>query len=410
MTNVYDVLQERGFIEQLTHEEEIKKLLAEKSVTFYIGFDPTADSLHVGHFLQIMVMMHMQRAGHKPIALIGGGTALVGDPTGKTDMRKMLTAEEIEKNAAGIAKQIAKYIDVEDGHGYIVNNATWLRELNYVNFLREIGKHFSVNKMLTADCFKTRLEKGLSFLEFNYMLMQSYDFLELFKQYNCQVQFGGNDQWSNILGGIDLIRRKVSQTVFGLTFKLLTTSEGKKMGKTEAGAIWINPEKTSPYDLYQYLRNVDDADVKTLLSLLTFLPMEEVKRLSSLKDAAINQAKEILAFEFTKIVHGKEEAKKAQEAAKALFDKTQLNAQSIPTKELPTTEFTNSGMGILNLLKKVGLTSSNSEALRLIKNGGIYLNNQRVEDPKMQITLENFTDNSLMLRKGKKGYCRVTLS
>lgn len=408
MANVFDILKERGYIEQTTHEEEIKELLEKESVTFYIGFDPTADSLHLGHFIQIMVMMHMQRAGHRPIAVIGGGTAMVGDPTGKTEMRKMLTEEEINKNAAALEKQISKFIDLDDDKGIVVNNALWLRNLNYIHFLREIGVHFSVNRMLTAECFKTRLEKGLSFLEFNYMLMQSYDFLELYRRYNCKLQLGGNDQWSNILGGIDLIRRKEGASVYGLTFRLLTTSEGKKMGKTESGAIWIDPDKTSPYDLYQYLRNIGDADVEKALALLTFLPMEEVKRLGSLEGAEINKAKEILAYEFTKIVHGEEEAKKAQKAARALFSNEAEDAASVPSTEMEKERFTK-GVGILDLLTETGLTSSKSEGRRLIKQGGIYLEDERINDMDLIITTKDFKDNKLLLRRGKKIYHQIEL-
>ena len=407
MRNVFDILNERGFIEQATHEDEIKELLGKESVTFYIGFDPTADSLHLGHFIQVMVMMHMQRAGHKPIALVGGGTAMVGDPTGKTEMRKMLTEDDISNNAEAIKNQISKYITVDGEKGYAANNADWLKNLNYIEFLRDVGRHFSVNRMLTAECFKSRMEKGLSFLEFNYMIMQSYDFLELKDRYNCKLQLGGNDQWSNIIGGVDLIRRVKSEPAYGLTFKLLTTSEGKKMGKTEAGAIWIDKDKTSPYDMYQYLRNIDDADVETCLSLLTFLPMDEVKRLSSLEGAEINKAKEILAFEFTKIVHGEGEAKKAEETAKSLFGGNK-DASSIPSSELEASAF-DDGMGILVLLQETGLTSSNGEGRRLVKQGGIYINEERITDPSLNITLDYFNDGKLMIRKGKKVHHQVSL-
>ena len=308
MENVFNVLQERGFIEQLTHEQEIKELLENEKITFYIGFDPTADSLHVGHFLTVMAMAHMQRAGHRPIALMGGGTGMIGDPTGKTDMRKMMTVEQIDHNVECFKKQLSRFIDFSDGKALIVNNADWIRELKYIDFLRDVGVSFSVNQMLTAECYKTRLEKGLSFLEFNYMPMQANDFLELNRKYNCVLQLGGSDQWANILGGVDLIRRKEHRPAFGTTFKLLTTSEGKKMGKTEGGAVWLDAEKTSPYEFYQYWRNVGDKDVEKCLALLTFLPMDEVRRLGALKDSEINKAKEVLAFEVTKIVHGEEEA------------------------------------------------------------------------------------------------------
>ncbi len=407
MSNVYDILKERGYVEQVTHEDELKKLLENESVTFYIGFDPTADSLHLGHFIQVMVMMHMQKAGHRPIALVGGGTAMVGDPTGKTEMRKMLTVDDINNNAESIKQQLSKYIDIGNDKGLVVNNAEWLRNLNYIEFLRDVGKHFSVNRMLTAECFKSRLEKGLSFLEFNYMLMQSYDFFELNQRYGCKLQLGGNDQWSNIINGVDLIRRKESGSAYGLTFKLLTTSEGKKMGKTEAGALWIDEKKTSPYDMYQYLRNVNDADVENCLALLTFLPMDEVRRLGSLQGAEINKAKEILAFEFTKIVHGEEEAKKAQKAAKALFGKGKKTS-SIPSTEIEKSEFEN-GIGILDLLSKLKLVSSKSEGRRLIKQGGIYVAEERIIDHNFMVTLEQFKDDKVIVRRGKKVHHQVEL-
>ena len=317
--SVLDILKERGFVQQLTHEDEIAELLENEKITFYIGFDPTADSLHVGHFLGMMVMAHMQRAGHRPVCLIGAGTAMVGDPSGKTDMRKMMTLETISYNGEQFKKQMQRFIDFSNGKALMLNNADWLLNLNYVQFLREIGVHFSVNRMLTAECFKQRLEKGLSFLEFNYMLMQAYDFLELNRQCDCIMQMGGDDQWSNILAGADLIRRKEGKPAYGLTFTLLTTSDGRKMGKTEKGALWLDAAKTSPYDFYQYWRNIDDADVEKCLSLLTFLPMDEVKRLGALKDKEINIAKKTLAYEVTQLIHGQEEAKKAQQAAEALF-------------------------------------------------------------------------------------------
>lgn len=407
MENVFDTLVERGFIEQTTHEEEIRELFAKERVTFYVGFDPTADSLHLGHFVQVMVMTHMQRAGHIPVALFGGGTAMVGDPSGKTDMRKMLTVEEIDSNIEKMKLQMSRYINFDGTNGLVVNNGDWLRNLNYIEFLREIGKHFSVNRMLQAECFKSRMEKGLSFLEFNYMIMQSYDFLELNHRYGCKVQLGGNDQWSNIIGGVELIR-KVDQTpAFGLTFKLLTTSEGKKMGKTENGAVWIDSEKTSPYEMYQYLRNIEDADVENCLALLTFLPMDEVKRLGSLEGAEINKAKEILAFEFTKIVHGEEEATKAQETARALFsgDKSAADA---PSTEMETAKF-EEGMGLLSLLTELELTKSNGEARRLIEQGGVFINEQQQEDAKRVITLADFNDGKMLIRKGKKIHHNIIL-
>lgn len=407
MSNIYDILLERGFIEQATHEEEIKELLGKESVKFYIGFDPTADSLHVGHFIQVMVMMHMQKAGHKPIALIGGGTAMVGDPSGKTDMRKMLTEEDINSNTLAMKNQISKYVNLDGKDGFAVNNADWLGNLNYIPFLRDIGKHFSVNRMLTAECFKSRMEKGLSFLEFNYMIMQSYDFLELSRRYDCKLELGGNDQWSNILGGVDLVRRMDGKSVYGLTFKLLTTSEGKKMGKTEAGAVWIDPNKTSPYELYQYLRNIDDADVPNTLALLTFLPMDEVRALSALEGKEINKAKEVLAYEFTKIIHGEEEAKKSEEAAKALFSGGN-DLSNVPSTELSKDIFVE-GIGILNLLTDIGLTASNGEARRLIKQGGIHVKEEKINDITKNITLDDFEDDKLMIRKGKKVYHQIIL-
>ncbi|KAE9636915.1 tyrosine--tRNA ligase [Defluviitalea raffinosedens] len=407
MRNVYDILKERGFTEQATHEEEIRELLGKESVTFYIGFDPTADSLHVGHFVTIMAMSHMQKAGHRPIALIGGGTAMVGDPTGKTDMRKMMTEETIAHNAECFKKQLSRFIEFSEDKAIMVNNADWLLNLNYVSFLREIGIHFSVNRMLTYESYKTRMEKGLSFLEFNYTLMQSYDFLELYRRYNCKLQLGGNDQWSNILGGVELIRRIGHDDAYGMTFSLLTTSEGKKMGKTEKGAIWLDPEKTSPYDFYQYWRNVADADVKKCLSLLTFLPMDEVNRLSALEGAKINEAKEVLAYEVTKIVHGEEEAKKAQTAAKALFGGG-AQGGSIPTTEISKDEFKD-GMDLISLLQKTGLAPSRSEGRRLIQQGGIKVQDQKVTDLDYLVTEKDFSENALMIQKGKKVFHRVQL-
>ena len=405
--NVFDVLRERGFIKQATHEDDIRELLGKEKVTFYIGFDPTADSLHVGHFVQAIVMMHMQKAGHRPIVLLGGGTTMVGDPTGKTDMRKMMTKETIQHNAECFKEQLSKFIDFSDGKAIMVNNADWLLNLNYIDFLREVGVHFSVNRMLTAECFKARMEKGLSFLEFNYMIMQGYDFLELYRKYNCRLQFGGDDQWSNIIAGADLIRRVESAPAFGMTFKLLTTSEGKKMGKTEAGAVWLNPEKTSPYDFYQYWRNVADADVENCLSLLTFLPMDEVRRLSLLEGAEINKAKEVLAYEVTNLVHGKEEADKAQAAAKALFESGAM-AGSIPTTSMPASDF-EGGMEILELLVRTELAASKSEARRLVTQGGISVEGEKVADISFAVDTASFTDGKIMIKKGKKVYHQVEL-
>ncbi|SNX53182.1 tyrosine--tRNA ligase [Thermoanaerobacterium sp. RBIITD] len=401
--SVFDILKERNFIEQMTHEDEIKELLDKKKVTFYIGFDPTADSLHVGHFLQLMVMAHMQRAGHRPIVLIGGGTAMVGDPTGKTDMRKMLTKEEISHNAESFKKQMSRFIDFSGGKAILANNADWLLNLNYVEFLRDIGIHFSVNKMLTAECFKTRLERGLSFLEFNYMLMQAYDFLMLNQKYDCILEMGGDDQWSNILAGVDLVRRKEGKQAYGMTFTLLTTSEGKKMGKTEKGAIWLDPEKTPPYDFYQYWRNVDDSDVEKCLSLLTFLPMDEVRRLGSLKDKEINEAKKVLAYEVTKLVHGEDEANKAQKAAEALFEKSG-DLSNVPTLKIPHDMI---NTNLLDVLVKTNIIPSKSEGRRLIKQGGLYVNDVNINDIDTLITEDLFKNGYMLVRKGKKSYNKI---
>ncbi len=411
MTNVYDILEERGYIEQST-DPGIRDLLGNESVTFYVGFDPTADSLHVGHFIQIMVMSHMQRAGHRPIALFGGGTGMIGDPSGRTDMRKMMTQQTILDNIAAFRKQMSRFIDFDSdapNRALMMNNGDWLLNLNYVDFIREVGTHFSVNRMLTAECFKNRLERGLSFFEFNYMLMQSYDFLQLHRQLGCKMQLGGNDQWSNIIGGVELCRRMDGAQVYGLTFKLLTNSQGKKMGKTESGALWLDATKTSPYDFYQYWRNIDDADVENCLALLTFLPMDEVRRLGALQDAAINEAKARLAYEVTKLVHGEAEAEKAQAAAQALFaPQAGANAAELPGTELPAAELAN-GLDILALLSKCGLIKSNGEGRRLIADGGVYLNNERVAEHTRPISEADFPDGRLLLRKGKKVYHQVII-
>jgi len=403
--NIFDTLQERGYIKQLTHEKEIRELFAKEKVTFYIGFDPTADSLHVGHFLQLMVMAHMQRAGHVPIALIGGGTAVIGDPTGKSDMRKMLTRDEIEHNSECFKAQMAKFIDFSEGKAIMANNADWLLKLNYVEFIREIGIHFSVNRMLSAECFKQRLEKGLSFLEFNYMLMQGYDFLELNRRYNCSIELGGDDQWSNILAGVDLIRRKEEKQAFGMTFTLLTTSEGKKMGKTEGGAVWLDASKTSPYDFYQYWRNVNDADVERCLSLLTFLPMEEVRALSALPGEKINEAKKVLAFEVTKLIHGEEEATKAKTAAEALFG-SGVDMSNVPTVTIPKDMI---GNVVLDILAYTKIVPSKAEGRRLIQQGGLTINENKIIDIGAVINNSDFKEGSLLLRKGKKGYFKVQI-
>lgn len=406
-TNVFDVLKERGFIQQVTHEEELRELLGKESVTFYIGFDPTADSLHVGHLLQMIVMCYMQKAGHRPIALLGGGTTMVGDPSGRTDMRKMLSLEEIQSNAEKFKVQFEKLIDFSDGKAIMDNNANWLLELNYVKFLREIGVHFSVNRMLTAECYKNRLERGLTFIEFNYMLMQAYDFLELFRRYGCRLQMGGDDQWSNIIAGVDLIRRVEGEAAYGMTFTLLTTSDGQKMGKTQAGAVWLDPNKTSPYDFYQYWRNINDADVEKCLALLTFLPMEEVRRLGSLPGDKINEAKKVLAYEVTRLVHGEEEAQKAQNTAEALFG-SGGNLDLVPTTEFEK-EKLKDGINILDLIVTAGLVPSKAEGRRLISQGGLTLNDEKIDTIDFIVTLEDFKDGTLMLKKGKKTYHRVVL-
>ena len=381
----------------------MRKMLANEKVTFYIGFDPTADSLHVGHFLGLMVMAHMQRAGHRPICLVGGGTGTVGDPSGRTDMRKMLTDEDIEYNCNRFKEQMARFIDFSDDKALIVNNGDWLRKLNYIELLRDVGPHFTVNRMLTAECYKNRMEKGLTFLEFNYMIMQSYDFLELHRRYNLKLEMGGDDQWSNIIGGVELTRRKTGDAVYGLTFTLLTKSDGKKMGKTAGGALWLDKEKTPVYDFYQYWRNVDDADVEKCLALLTFLPMEEVHRLGSLQDAAINEAKKVLAYEVTKLVHGQEEADKAQAAAEAVFGGSGSN-ENMPTIQL-TAE--NEGQKLLDILVGAQVFESKGEGRRLIKQNGLSLNDAKLADPDYVLTDGDFTDGEAIVRKGKKKFYRL---
>ncbi|SHL92686.1 tyrosyl-tRNA synthetase [Anaerosporobacter mobilis DSM 15930] len=408
-TNVYDILLERGFIEQTTHEQEIRELLGKEKVTFYIGFDATADSLTAGHFLTVMAMMHMQRAGHRPIALLGGGTTMIGDPSGKSDMRTIMTRETIQHNADCFYQQLSRFINFDNDNAIIANNADWLLELNYVEFLREVGVHFSVNKMLTADCYKQRMEKGLTFFEFNYMLMQSYDFLKLNQMYGCSLELGGNDQWSNILGGVDLIRRKEGKPAFGLTFKLLTTSEGIKMGKTMKGAVWLDPEKTSPYEFYQYWRNIEDVKVEECLGLLTFLPMDEVRRLGALEGSEINHAKEVLAYEITKIVHGEEEAMKAQEAARALF------GGNMKTDDMPTTTYSaeqfNEGIDLITLLVDAKLAASRSDARRNITQGGVSVNDVKVTEFDRVFTPNDFnTDGALLVKKGKKAYHLIKIA
>jgi len=403
--SVFDVLKERGFIQQMTHEDEIRQLLEKEKVTFYIGFDPTADSLTAGHFMQLMAMSHLQRHGHRPIALLGGGTTMVGDPSGKSDMRKMLSKEDIARNAECFKKQMENFIDFSGGKAIMANNADWLLGLNYVDFLREIGSHFSVNRMLQAECFKARLERGLTFMEFNYMVMQGYDFLELYRRYNCTLQLGGDDQWSNIIAGVELVRKIEAQPVFGMTFTLLTTSDGKKMGKTEKGAVWLDPQKTPPYDFYQYWRNVADSEVKKCLALLTFLPMNEVNRLGGLKDQEINQAKKILAFEITRIIHGEAEAIKAQKAAETLFEGG-ADLQDVPTSPIGKDLL---GKSIIDVLFACQIIPTKSEGRRLIAQGGLYVNSQKVDSLDLKVTADHFKDGMLMVRKGKKGYHRVVI-
>jgi tyrosyl-tRNA synthetase len=407
-TNVFDVLKERGFIEQATHEDEIRELLGKESVKFYIGFDPTADSLHVGHFIQIIIMMYMQKYGHTPIALVGGGTCMVGDPSARDEMRSLMTKETIMENGRKFERLFGKYIDFSEGKAILDNNADWLLDLNYIEFIRDIGKHFSVNNMLRAECFKQRLEKGLSFLEFNYMLMQSYDFLELSRRYDCKMQCGGNDQWSNILGGVDLVRRQDQKQVYGMTFSLLQTSEGIKMGKTMKGALWLDPDRTTPYEFYQYWRNVEDADVYKCLCMLTFLPMEEVEELAALKDEKINKAKEILAYEVTRLVHGEEEASKAQDGARAAFGGGG-DVENIPSTQIPAAEFDGEGIGIVTLMHRVGLVPSKGEGFRTIEQGGLMIDDVKVTDAKMMITKENFNEGKIIIKKGKKTFHLVEL-
>ena len=408
MSNVFETLYERGFIAQTTHQDEIKELFSKESVVFYIGFDATADSLHVGHFLQVMAMAHLQRAGHIPIALIGGGTTMVGDPSGKTDMRKMLTIEDINKNAAVFREQLSKFIDFSDNKALMVDNAEWLLKLNYVDFLREIGVHFSVNRMLSAECFKSRLDRGLSFLEFNYMIMQAFDFLELYRKFGCKLQLGGDDQWSNILAGVDLIRKVQSKPAYGMTFTLLTTSQGKKMGKTESGTVWLDAQKTSPYDFYQYWRNVEDADVSRCLALLTFLPMSEVERLGNLQGEQINEAKKVLAYEVTKLVHGQAEAEMSRKASEALFEGSGDLSGKIPTTVMFVSDLVKNP-NILDILMLSGLTSTKGEGRRLINQNGIYVNEQVINSIEYNLSEKDFIDGNSIIRKGKKAYHRLKL-
>ncbi len=401
MQNVFDILQERNYIEQMTHPEQMREMFEKNSVPFYIGIDPTADSLHVGHFVSLMVASYMQKCGHKPIILMGGGTAIIGDPSGKTDMRKMLTKEDINHNVECIKKQIAKFVSFEgENAAIIVNNADWLCDLKYIDFMREIGSKFTVNKMLAADCYKNRMDTGLTFFEMGYMLMQSYDFLHLYETYGCKLEMGGNDQWSNIIGGVELIRKIGKDDSFGLTFKLLTTKEGKKMGKTEKGALWLDPEKTSPYEFYQYWRNIDDSSVYTVGCMLTFLPMEEVNRLASLKDENINEAKKVLAFEITKLVHGENEAKKAEEASQALFEGTGS------VENMPRVTLSNPNCSLTEAMVECGICSSKSQAKTLISQGAISLNDEKITDISYVLSDKDFEVENTILKKGKKiFYC-----
>ena len=432
--NVYDVLKERGFIEQSTDEDKVRELLKNEKVKFYIGFDPTADCLHVGHFMQVIIMMYMQKFGHTPVVLIGGGTGMVGDPSGRTDMRKVMDIETIEHNCAQFKKLFDQFLEFDEEWEYVgnegvyvpghenktpepgkaiaVNNARWLRPLNYIDFLREIGSLFNINTMLRAECFKQRMDRegGLTMFELNYMLMQSYDFMVMARDFDVKMQFGGNDQWSNIIGGVDLTRKKVGKEVYGMTFSLLTNSEGKKMGKTQKGALWLSPEKTSPYEFYQYWRNVGDADVEKCLRMLTFLPMDEVRRLASLKDQEINKAKEILAFEVTKLVHGEEEAAKAQEAARAAFGGGGAAAANLPVVEIAADALQSTdkegnqlgGLGVAAFLTKLGLTGSNRDAMDVIRQGGLKIDGEKITDPKTLIKVDSFKEDGMLVEKGKK--------
>lgn len=426
-TNVYDVLEERGFIEQTTDAEAIRELLKKEKIRFYIGFDPTADCLHVGHFMQVIIMMYMQKYGHTPIVLIGEGTGFVGDPSGRTDMRLLMDPETLRSNGNQFKKLFEKFLEFdeewmylpgegvngkghenktpEEGKAISVNNISWLLPLNYLAFVRDIGTHFTVNSMLRADCFKNRLgrEGGLSFFEFNYMLMQSYDFMVMARDIDCKMQFGGNDQWSNLIGGVELTRRKLNQQVYAMTFALLTTSDGRKMGKTQKGALWLEAHRTSPYEFFQYWRNVDDADVNKCLRMLTFLPMEEVNRLSAFEGSKINEAKEVLAFEITKLVHGEEEAQKALEGARAAFGGGESTA-NMPTTKMSAADFEGEGIGVAALIKSLGLVSSNAEGFRTIEQGGLVINDEKIVDTKLKITLDMFKDDKLIIRRGKKKY------
>ena len=404
---IFDELKARGLLAQLTDEEEIKELINNGKATFYIGFDPTADSLHVGHFMALCLMKRLQMAGNKPIALIGGGTAMIGDPSGRSDMRSMMTKETIQHNCDCFKEQMSKFIDFSEGKALMVNNADWLLDLNYVEFLREVGPHFSVNNMLRAECYKQRMEKGLSFLEFNYMIMQSYDFYELYQKYGCNMQFGGDDQWSNMLGGTELIRRKLGKDAYAMTITLLLNSEGKKMGKTQKGAVWLDPNKTTPFEFYQYWRNVADADVLKCIRMLTFLPLEEIEKMDAWEGSQLNQAKEILAYELTKLVHGEEEAVKAQESARALFS-TGV-AADMPTCELAEEDFTDGAIDMISILCKSGLVASRSEGRRAIEQGGVTFGEDKVTDIKAAYSKDTFQGEGIVVKRGKKNFRKVVL-
>ena len=403
---LYDELVARGLIAQVTDEEEIKDLINNGKATFYIGFDPTADSLHVGHFMALCLMKRLQMAGNKPIALIGGGTAMIGDPSGRTDMRQMMTPETIQHNCDCFKKQMSRFIDFSDGKALMVNNADWLMDLNYIDVLREVGAHFSVNRMLTAECYKQRMEKGLSFLEFNYMIMQSYDFYTLYQKYGCNMEFGGDDQWSNMLGGTELIRRKLGKDAYAMTINLLLNSEGKKMGKTQSGAVWLDPEKTSPFDFFQYWRNVADSDVLKCIRMLTFLPLEEIDAMESWEGAQLNKAKEILAYELTKLVHGEEEAKKAEETARSIF--TGGDAQNMPSAVISKESFKDGNIDIISIVHQAGLASSRSEARRAVEQGGVSVNGEKVSAIDAVFAMELFEDG-VVVKKGKKNFRKVTV-
>ena len=404
---VFEELKARGLLAQLTDEEEIKELINTGKATFYIGFDPTADSLHVGHFMALCLMKRLQMAGNKPIALIGGGTGMIGDPSGRSDMRTMMTREQIQHNCDCFKEQMSKFIDFSDGKALLVNNADWLMDLNYVEVLREVGPHFSVNRMLSAECYKQRMEKGLSFLEFNYMIMQSYDFFKLFQDYGCNMQFGGDDQWSNMLGGTELIRRKLGKDAYAMTITLLLNSEGKKMGKTQKGAVWLDPNKTSPFEFYQYWRNVADADVLKCIRMLTFLPIEEIDKMNDWEGSQLNQAKEILAFELTKLVHGEEEAIKAQEGARALFSSG--NAENMPTATLTEEDFVEGKIDLISVLVKSGLVPSRSEGRRAIEQGGVSVDGEKITDIKAELEKEKFVGDGVVVKRGKKNFRKVIL-